>query len=292
MFSRNKGKVKTKLSTSKKEIALIGFSFDIFCTTLFKIPILPVPMRIDKVTNGEPTCIIPLDLDKLKEVSESLELFINFKAFYLHGINNLINYAKETYKSIIFRELRPEPIIKWYKNSISTEIDIPSLKQEFTFIMTNFLETYSNIISLDLLRDKKNTLNELVKYNEKMLNHFRQVLEGNSVQFVINGERKTEKIYTIKKEKYYPRSIDLDVWNENDKDNIIKKAFVPYLIYDDLIDVFFYNLKLLKNEEQEPINLQVFEDSNIIGKEKMSDFYDIESHKQVYKMNLSELLKF
>lgn len=249
-------------------------------------------MRIDKVTNGEPTCFISPDLDKLREISESLELFINFKAFYLHGINNLINYAKETYKSIIFRELKTEQIIEWYKNSITTEIDIPSLKHDFTFIITNFLETYSNIISLDLLRDKENTLNELVRYNEKMLNHFRQVLDGNSVQIVINGERKTEKIYIIKKEKYYPLSIDLDVWKENDKGNRIKKVFVPYLIYDDLIDVFFYNLKLLKNEEHEPINLQVFKNSNIIVKEKMLDFYDNESHKQVYKMNLLELSKF
>jgi len=290
MFSGNKGKIKTKLSSNKKEFAPIGFYFDPFCNSLFTIPILPIPMRIDKVTNGEPTCLIPLDIDKLKEVSESLDLYINFKSFYTYGIKNLINYAKETYKSITYRKLKKNSIINWYNNSISTLIEIPSLTNDFTFIITNFLEAYSNIKSSDFLQDKDYTLSELIKYCEKVLNYFRKAMDRNSIQVVINGEIREEKIYSIKKQNYYPLSVNIDIWNENIQ-NTIKGKFIPYLIYDDLIDVFFYNHKLLENKEKEPINLQLFEEYKILVKNKNLEFYNNKSYKQIHDVNLSELLK-
>ncbi|KKL99533.1 hypothetical protein LCGC14_1813490, partial [marine sediment metagenome] len=39
-----------KLKSYKKDLAPIGFYFDIFATEIFKIPVMPVPMRIDKLT--------------------------------------------------------------------------------------------------------------------------------------------------------------------------------------------------------------------------------------------------
>jgi len=247
-------------------------------------------MRIDKVTNGEPTCLITLDIDKLKQVSESLDLYINFKLFYTIGIKNLINYATVKYKSITYRKLKKDSLINWYNNSISTKIEIPSLTKDFTFIITNFLETYSNIKSSDLFQDKDYTLGELIKYCEKMLNYFRRIMNQNSIQVVINGEIRKEKIYSTKKKKYYPLAVDTEIWNENNQ-NKIKGKFVPYLIYDDLIDVFYYNHKLLDNKEEEPINLKLFEESNILVKDKNLEFYNNESYKQIHNVNLLELLK-
>jgi len=288
MFSGNKGKIKTKLSSNKKEFAPIGFYFDLFSNSLFTIPILPIPMRVDKVTNGEPTCLITLDIDKLKEVSESLDLFIDFKSFYTYGIKNLINYARETYKSITYRKLKKDALINWYNNSISTQIEIPSLTNDFTFIITSFLETYSNFKSSDFLQDKEFTSNELIKYCEKILTHFRRAMNRNSIHVVINGEIKEEKIYSIKKQKYYPLSVNIDIWDEKNQ-NSKKGKFIPYLIYDDIIDVFFYNYKLLVNNEKELINLELFEELKILVKNKNLEYYS--SYKQIQDVNLSEMLK-
>ena len=41
--------------------------------------------------------------------------------------------------------------------------------------------------------------------------------------------------------------------------------FIPYLIYDDLIDIFFYNIQLL-NERIPHVNLKRFQENSIINK--------------------------
>ena len=289
MISRNKGKIKTKLSTKKKEIALMGFYFDIFNDSLFRIPILPIPMRIDKVTNGEPTYIIPLDLNKLKEVSEALDLYINFKSFYYYGIQNLINYAKEKYKSITFRNLNKDSIIKWYDNSVSTKVKLSSLTDDFTFLIINFLETYSIIRKAGNLNNADSVSNELIKYYKKMLDYFRGVINHNSIQVTFNGELRDKNIYIIKKKKYLPQLINIDIWNEQ-YENYVKGKFIPYLIYDDLIDICFYNLELLNNQEKEPINLLKFEENNILIQGKNLDFYYDTSQIEMQNVNLPKLL--
>ena len=64
-----------------------------------------------------------------------------------------------------------------------------------------------------------------------------------------------------------------------------KKLFIPYLIYDDLIDVFFYNLKMLKERVKIPINVQIYKNNNIIIKGYTTKFYQ---HKKL----IEKLYKF
>lgn len=71
-----------KLKFHKKEIAPIGFYFDLFTNGFFKIPITPIPMRIDKLTNGKPTLIIISNRNELRQFFEGFELIINFNSFF------------------------------------------------------------------------------------------------------------------------------------------------------------------------------------------------------------------
>ena len=104
-----------KLKSYKKDLAPIGFYFDIFATEIFKIPVMPVPMRIDKLTNGDATLFIFPDVKNLNKLLKKLDLAFNFKNFFLHGISNLINFAKEEYKKITKRNLKDEIIINWFE---------------------------------------------------------------------------------------------------------------------------------------------------------------------------------
>ena len=281
----------TKLRSNKKEIAVIGLYFDVFDTNLFTIPILPLPIRVDKLTNKEPTCFVHPNFDKLNEISKDLGLTINYETYFLFGIKNFINYAKETYKSITYRSLPKEIIFKWYENSISTVIEIPSLIKDYTFLISEFLKTYSTIKNLKISPEEDRYFDELIRYCEKMVNYFKNALESNSIQIKVNQEIKEEKIYTEKKNKYYPQPIYIDVRRENGH-NMKKMAFIPYLIYDDLIDVFFYNQKMLVERAKIPINIQIYEDNNIIIKgSKINCYNRKELIEKLYKFTYTDLMK-
>ena len=281
----------TKLRSNKKEIAVIGLYFDVFDTNLFTIPILPLPIRVDKVTNEEPTCFVHPNLDKLNEISKALGLTINYETYFLFGIKNFINYAKETYKSITYRSLPKEFILRWYENSISTVIEIPSLIKDYTFIISEFLKTYSTIENLKVSPEEDRYFDELIRYCERMVNYFKNALESNSIRIKINQEIKEEKIYTERKNKYYPIPVYIDVSYGKDS-KLKKRVLIPYLIYDDLIDVFFYNHKMLVERKKNPINLKIYENNGIIIKGQNTKYYH---HKELieklYKFTYTDLMK-
>ena len=89
-----------KLKSFKNDLAPVGFNFDIFPTDIFKIPIMPIPMRIDKTSNGRATFFIIPDLLKLDSFLETLDLVFNFESFLIEGLKNLIIYSKKKYKEI------------------------------------------------------------------------------------------------------------------------------------------------------------------------------------------------
>ena len=68
-------------------------------------------------------------------------------------------------------------------------------------------------------------------------------------------------------------------------------GFVPYLIYDDLLDSFYYNKKLLINTTDKTINLKVYEDNDIINKTSNFDDFTTKTFKiELKNLNLEEIL--
>ena len=67
-----------------------------------------------------------------------------------------------------------------------------------------------------------------------------------------------------KKGKIYPQITSVSVYNIQ-TEVVNDMFFIPYLIYDDLIDIFFYNIQLL-NEGTPHVNLKRFQENSIINK--------------------------
>jgi len=250
----------------KKDIAPIGFFFDIIPTELFKVPILPIPMRIDKVVKGELTYFIRFNLDKLYSLFKELNLFIDFKSFFIIGIRNLLDYAKKNSNEIAQHSFRKDLFRKWLYNSISIEIDIPDLTEDLTYLLSEFLKTYSFINTLDV--NDEIYMKELINYCDRIIAYFQERLESNSIQIKSNGDFKEEKMYFIKKSKYYPRIIEINIEKTrgSEKIDVKKMRFVPYLIYDDILETFFYNKKLLTSQKQEPYKFEFLQEKGIILK--------------------------
>ncbi|MCK4285576.1 MAG: hypothetical protein KAX18_05205, partial [Candidatus Lokiarchaeota archaeon] len=276
----------------KKDIAPIGFFFDIIPTELFKVPILPIPMRIDKVVKGEITYFIRFNTAKLFSLFKELNLFIDFKSFFIIGIRNLLDYAKKNSNEIARHSFRKDLVRKWLYNSISVEIDIPDLTEDLTYLLSEFLKTYSFINILDV--NDERYIKELINYCDRIIAYFQERLESNSIKIKSNGDFKEEKIYFIKKAKYYPRIIEINIEKfRGGEKNIAKKMrFVPYLIYDDILETFFYNKKLLLSQKKTPYNFTFFHKKGIILKYTTITINDLNnSIKDISELDNNELEK-
>jgi len=248
-------------------VSPVGFYFDVISTDFFKNPIMPIPMRIDKVINGDPTFFI---LPDLKKLNEKFDYFINYESFLGVGIENLINFAKKTHGENSYRTLKNATIRKWFNKSISIKADIPDLSNAFTFVTSEFLILYSTIEEKKLNFNSENYRLELIKYCDKMIEYFREKIERNTFEIKIKGELQNVKLYLEKKNKYHPQITSIDIFNVN-TNRKKKMDFVPYLIYDDLLDCFSYDKKILTEETKKLnyINLRVF---NKIITKKSDDF--------------------
>jgi len=250
----------SKLKSFKNDLAPVGFYFDIFATEIFKIPVMPVPMRIDKLTNGDSTLFILPDIGKLNKKLIKLGLTMNFKNFFLLGISNFINFAKGKYKEIVHRNLERGMIIKWFENSRLIRTKIPSLTEAYTYLLVEFLNTFSTIEEKGLDPSLEGYTTELLRYCDTIISYTREKIENNVIQIKEEGSTKTVQLYLEKKEKYYPQIIAIKI------DKKTKMNFIPYLIYDDILDIFSYNRILLKEGKQIPVDVKVWKNNRIINK--------------------------
>ncbi|MFW9938517.1 MAG: hypothetical protein ACFFD5_12775 [Candidatus Thorarchaeota archaeon] len=278
----------TKLKTFKNDLAPVGFFFDIFTTDLFNIPVLPVPMRIDKVTNGKPTYLVLPDMDNLNPLFEELNLEVNFIDFYSIGIKNFINYAKIKYKEITHRELNKIVVYKWFEKSLNLKPEYALFSEEFTFIFREFLVLYSKYIhDLDNYMDIEDQRSLLIEYCDVIIKYFQEKIEKNEFQIEKAGITEIREIYREKKQKYYPVIIPIKVENLNNK-KVRTMTFIPYLIFEDILEVFWYNKKLLQGKNEEMARLMIWDNKRIINKDPKT--YKINREINLKQINLEELL--
>jgi hypothetical protein len=241
----------------------------------FKVPIMPIPMRIDKVTNGDPTLFILPDFKKLNDLYNKLNYYLDFESFLGIGIENLLNYAKEKYSENNFRILKQTTVTKWFEKSINTIAAIPDLSEVFTFIISEFLILYSNVEQKGITIDSDDYRSELVQYCDKMIAYFRDKIEQNSLKIHSKGEIQVVRLYSEKNKKYHPQITPIDIFDA--KTNRSKKMFfVPYLIYDDLLDCYYYDKKIL-SEEKKKLNYINLHDLNKIIIKKSDNTKSIKS---------------
>ena len=288
---KSNSKHPTKLRTFKSDLAPVGFYFDIFPTEAFQIPILPIPMRIDKLSNGKPTLFITPNREKLEKLFKRLNLYINFHLFYTMGVKNFIAYARLKQKEITLRHLDDDKIRKWWRASINISAFNPDLVESFTYINSQFLKSFSYIDknNLDPYQDKDDYKNILNHYCDSIIKYFRKKIEKNI--FFIKKENKIEieKLYLEKNQKYYPLVIKIPV-NDLTTNKTHEMGFVPYLIYDDLLDSFYYNKKMLENTDS--IDLKVYQHNEIINKvSPIEKIRPISNEIELTDLNLEDIIQ-
>lgn len=265
------------MKSFKNDIAPVIFYFDIFSTEIFEVPVMPVPIRIDKIINGDVSSFILPNMDELHQLFNKLDYYIDFDSVFFIGLKNFVKYAKKRYHKFSFRPFDISKVFTWFEKSKYIDARIPSLTEDFTFLISEFIQMYSNLEKKRIISEDQINNAELVQYCERVIDYFKKKLDQNLIYIEKNNEIIAKKIYKEKKGKYYPEMIPIDV-NYIQKNKIKTKIFIPYLIYDDLIDCFTYNLKILEEKSQSPCDLNIWSKNNVIvtsdvkGKSKLKDF--------------------
>ena len=271
----------------KKEIedlAPLFFYFDLIPTTLFKIPILPVPMRINKLISGEPTLIIEPNYSKIYSFMQKLDIYLNYEKYYKIGIKNLINYAKKICDEKEIGTIETKNIDSWFKNSLSIKAKIPSLVEDLDFLLIKFLKFLNERKKSNMNHNSSYDKEISIKYFDKFIEYFNKRLEDNVIEIENENELRQEKIYFLKRKKIFPRIIKLDTYNlENNKKKVM--GFVPYLIYDDLIEIFSFNKKIISENENEIIYNYYQNNQKIINYENIEKNKNRSYNYKFYELN-------
>ncbi len=232
MFSRNFKKIPTKINFKRSDGAPMIFFIDVISNN-FPNPILPMPSRIDMVSNGYPTNFI---LPK-KRISVKIEqdfYTYDYKKLYFSFLHNIIFYSKQVYQEITFRRLEQKTLERWWDKSVKSEAKIPSYYHDIEFL----LETYLN--SFKLYKETNDELGALLKYCNSVIDYCNERLESNRIDIYYNKKLIEKRMYKIKREQYYPDILEYD-YQILGTDKIQRKAFVPIMIYDDLLECFLFN---------------------------------------------------
>lgn len=265
---------KIKLKTFKSDLAPIGFFFDLIPNNYFELPIMPIPMRIDKLSNGQPNLFVLPDLSIENAKTENNKLNIDMKRFLSIGLKNLVSFSKRKYNEMTNRDLKETKIIKWFEGSKSLNAEIYSLTETFSYIISEFLKVAYKINTKGIQIEDDDYLNLILEYCAKMIKHSQDIIEDNIFFIKKDNSEEQIKLYKEKKNTYHPEIIKVETYDFS-LNKHLRKYFVPYLIYDDLFECFSYNKQILIEHPERMLPMSLWIKNRIINKEPIIDKFNV-----------------
>ncbi|TES96901.1 MAG: hypothetical protein E3J90_07545 [Promethearchaeota archaeon] len=290
-----------KFKTYKSDAAPFFFYIDIFPLDLENFtaplssvlakhvknnPIMPLPMRVDRVFNGESSIIIRPNSPVSFPLNESIIAVINPIPFLQSGIENLLYFAEMRSKERLFRSLKPEKVSNWMENTRFLYGNLHQLEEDFSAFLKAYLYT---IIKATV--NEKDIAGAAIEYCDIINNICKKKMLRNKILVEINSNQESvnlyrekkakyrEKLKVVKKTEYHPELIDIEVYNfyetnfpkQEDFKNFISKnydiivmKYIPLLLYDDLQECMLQNMRLLETNELELLNPSILLENNVI----------------------------
>jgi len=270
---QDKKEILSKIPVKRSDGAPIIFFIDVINSD-FPNPILPIPPRIDMVTNGLPTnFIFPKKSTSIKIGNEIYTY--NYLNLYRFFLKNLINYSKKTHLNVTFQDLKENTIKRWWELSRNLIPKIPTYSKDLEFILEAYLEAFKSYkLSNDLPA-------ALMEYTNQLIDYCNSRLESNVIEIYYKQDLLGKRMYKIKKEHYFPDIFEFDV-QDIVKGKIRRKAFIPIMIYDDLLECTLFNQmqleKIMNNEKQELKEDEKIEDKEDTIRKMISFDYLIEKN--------------
>ncbi|NVM45372.1 MAG: hypothetical protein HWN79_10685 [Candidatus Lokiarchaeota archaeon] len=290
-------KTQYKFKTYKSDAAPFFFYIEIFpfdtslylnpytsylIKTIERNPIVPIPMRVDRVFNGESSVIIrPREVVSF-QISEEQLAVINPFHFLRCGIKNLIYFSEIRSSEQLFKHLSSKKLISWWEATRFLYGNLYRLEEDFSAFLKAYLHTMvKNYV------EGEDLVSAAIQYCGIIEEVCKKRMQQNRILTEIDQEQSTVKMYkkkdftTYKKLKkateiqYHPELIDIEVINYSSNNwpkdtttmNILEssvKKYIPLLFYDDLQECMLLNLKFLEENEKKILNPSTLIKKNII----------------------------
>jgi adenylate kinase family enzyme len=291
-------KTQIRFKTYKSDAAPFFFYIEIypFDTSLFKNvylnsliktieknQIVPIPMRVDRVFNGDSSVIIrPREVVSFQMPENQLAV-INPDKFLSNGIKNLIYFSEIRSSEKLLKSLSRKNINSWWEATRFLYGNLYRLEEDFSAFLRAYLHTMvKNYI------EGGDIVSAAIQYCQILEDICKKRMEQNRILIELDGEQTTVKMYKKKVRTYYkklkkvtenqvsPELIDIEVFNyskdnwshdktiRNGIESTVKK-YIPLLFYDDLQECMLLNLRNLQENEKTILDPSILIEKNIIA---------------------------
>lgn len=277
MFNRSIRSPKPKLIHKKKDAAPMLFFIDQIASPNFLNPVLPMPIRIDRILTNLPSLLVFPHESSVLTFQNKYYTF-DYTQLYSYLLENLLRYTEKKYRTLFYKQLTYDIVEKWWNKTKNLQCSIHSFNEDLTYILNSYLKAYIKFLT------KKNLRQALTSHIDEMINYLNQKVSENSIDLDYNKSRRKKHLYKKKGEYIYPDIIETDIFNsENGK--IQRKAFVPMLMYDDLLECYLFNKKQI-----DPEGFEKLEDAKIPQQNTKKGLFSRKKDKEVDSTgNLSEM---
>lgn len=320
MFQKEKTRFKFK--TYKSDAAPFFFFIDIFppnvdhfnnprssflVNQIRNNPIMPLPMRIDRVFNGKNSIIVRPNDPIVFPINESVLAIVNPIPFLQLGFEKLLFFTEIRSFEKFSLSLNQKVIKRWWEATRYLYGNLPQIEEDFSAFLRAYLYT---IIKASI--NGEDIIEAAIEYCEIINKICKNRLLRNNILVEINKKQKNVKLFKEKtreyrkklKTEYHPELIDIEVFNlsengfsyeGNFKDTIDKNfnsyilKYIPLLFYDDLQECMLQNLKLLETNELELQSPSYLLNKNVILIQKSEGLCEKELNKYSWLSNLSDI---
>ncbi|WP_457559456.1 hypothetical protein [Candidatus Harpocratesius sp.] len=233
----NRSTAKPKLIHRKNEAAPMIFFIDQIESPNFSSPILPMPIRIDRILSKLPTLFI---FPHKKSIISFQNKYFSYDYSKLYSllITNLLKYTEQKYRTLFFKQLSFDLIEIWWKESKKLVSKIHSYSEDLSFILDSYLNAY--IRSLE----ENDFKHALVGHIDEIIEYCNTKFTENKISFDYKKKTRLKNLYKKKGDYIFPDIIQTDIFDSK-RMKTIQKAFVPMFLYDDLLECYLYNKKLI-----------------------------------------------
>jgi len=259
-------------------------------------PIVPIPMRVDRVFNGDNSVIIRPREAISFQISEDQLAIINPHHFLSHGIKNLIYFSEIRSSEQFLKSLSSKNVISWWEATRFQYGNLYRLEEDFSAFLRAYLHTM-----VKKYIEGGDLVSAAIQYCQILEDICKKRMEQNRILMEIDGEESNVKLYKKKvliyykkfkkvtEDQFHPELVDIEVFNYSSnnwpKNTTIKKGiertvkkYIPLLLYDDLQECMLLNLKFLEENEKPILNPSILIEDNIItiidSKDYTDDFKD------------------
>ena len=263
-------------------------------------PIMPLPMRVDRVFNGEQSLLIRPRKPFSFTIGNDLNAIINPNAFLQYGVEQLINFTEIRAFEKFALSITTKKAKKWWDSTKFLYAKLLDLETDFLGFLKSYID---NLLKAKL--NNENLIPAATNYCRTVQHICEKRIEENTILIETTHLQTQGKLYTKRLAKYrkkmkkieqveiHPELINVDVFDlsqigfinnfnklDSSLDNIKPKLlkYIPLLFYDDLLECMLINLKKLDDGEDNILDPSFLINNNIIILQESKDLINFKTH--------------